>query len=122
MRRFGASFFYTLFNAYVRCNPQLLFTLLATPVDPHSDYKMKFTILSIPPTHNAFHTFRHRPPYLPHLPAQSVLEIPGERYSKSKASRERTINALDMAYIYLSSTQRLVKLKDFVKVLYDFLS
>ena len=51
-----------------------------------------------------------------------IYHLAGEQYGKSKQLRERTIDALDMAYVYMNGTQRLVKLRDFVKVIDDFLS
>lgn len=69
-------------------------------------------------------------PYLDDLtqvadPAETldrIYNLAGEHYGKSKLLRERTINALDMAYLYISGVQRLVKLKDFVQVIDNFLS
>ena len=83
------------------------FTLLATPFDPHPDYKMKFTILSIPPTHNSFLTFRHLPPCLPHLPAQNVLVIPPKPHSifslsyQVVTSRYKVVTKSQLVLIFL---------------------
>ena len=51
-----------------------------------------------------------------------IYNLIGESYDKSKVKRERTIDALDMANMYLYSTQRLIKFREFVDVLDSFLS
>lgn len=51
-----------------------------------------------------------------------IYNLIGESYDKSKVKRERTIDALDMANMYLLSTQRLVKFKELVDVIDSFLS
>lgn len=51
-----------------------------------------------------------------------IYYLAGLSYHKRKNQRNRTIKALDMAYVYIESSKRLVKLGDLVKVLYEFLT
>lgn len=51
-----------------------------------------------------------------------IYHLVGKSYDKSKEKRERTTDALDMANMYLYSSQRLIKFREFVDVLDSFLS
>lgn len=51
-----------------------------------------------------------------------IYHLVGKKYSKDKTHRERTINALDIANMYLSLPNRIMKLKDFVNAIDSFFS